>query len=225
MFKRTFWREITLFGKRTSFSSFREFEQNVLRALTTSFWTRWSQMDSRCAEAQFEEKEFSSKKIIISLFLFRNLSDKSVVFWREIFGRFVKIAFFVARESFLMKKKLFCSKNCNFNNFGVRESFSYSWERSYGRLSKISLYMFRRTFWGEICFLESLYFFFIISGVRAKSFQSFDEKFFAGLSQLHSTRTLEQFEEIYYPFEKFPIFSSSLESELQICGFLEKSFC
>ena len=33
--------------------------------------------------------------------------------------------------------------------------------------------------------------FFIISGVRAKSFQSFDEKLLAGFSQLHSTCTLE----------------------------------
>ena len=159
MFRRTSWGEIILFGRRTIFSSFPELRANGFQSFDDKFLTGWSQMDSRCAEAQFEEKEFSSKKIIISLFLFRNLSDKSVVFWRKIFSRVAKIAFSVAWESFLMKKKLICSKNCNFNNFGVRESFSYSWERSYGRLSKNSLYMFRRTFWGEIGFLESLYFF------------------------------------------------------------------
>ena len=43
-------------------------------------------------------------------------------------------------------KKRFCSKNFNFNSFGVRESFSYSWEQSYGRLSKISWYMLDERF-------------------------------------------------------------------------------
>ena len=173
----------------------------------------------------FWGKFFSFRKIHNFFRGFRNLSCKSSVdSWRNFLLALSKLHSLLLKCRFWWKKE-FCSKNCNFNNFGVREIFSYSCERSYGWLSKISLYMFRRTFSGEIGFLESLYFFFIISGVRAKSFQSFDEKFFAGLSQLHSTCTLEHFEEIYYLFKKFPIFSSSLESELQICVFFEKSFC
>ena len=35
--------------------------------------------------------------------------------------------------------KKICWKNCNFNNFGVREIFSYFWGQSYARLAKISL--------------------------------------------------------------------------------------
>ena len=111
-------------------------------------------MDSRCAEAQFEEKEFSSKKIIISLFLFRNLSDKSVVFWRKIFGRVAKIAFSVAWESFLMKT-ISDKKNCNSILFGLWETLSYFWRQSYGRLVKNSLYVFRRRFL-QLNFLEGL---------------------------------------------------------------------
>ena len=81
-------------------------------------------------------------------------------------------------------KKEFCWKNCNFNFFGVREFFSYFWQQRYGRLAKISLCMFRRTVW-RINFLESLSFF-LQFPMSIKSFQKFDEKFLAGLSQPHS---------------------------------------
>ena len=161
----------------------------TFQSFDDKFFTGWSQMDSTCAEAQFEEKEFSFQKIHnISLPFLESQWQICgfLVFWRTIFRRVVKIAFSVVRESFLMKI-IFDKKNCNSILFGLWETLSSFWRQIYGSLVEISLYMFRRTFWGEIGFLES--FFFIISGVRAKSFQSFDKKFLAGLSQLHSTCT------------------------------------
>ena len=52
-FRRTFWGETTLLGKRTSFSSFPQFEQNVIRVLTRIFLTVWSQLDSACPDEDF----------------------------------------------------------------------------------------------------------------------------------------------------------------------------
>ena len=107
--------------------------------------------------------------------------------WREIFGRVVTTAFWVSRwiprKNILIRKK----RIAIFLGREGKDSPCF-WRQSYGSLVKISLYMIRRTFWGEIGFLESLIFFFI-SGVRPTSFQSFDKKFLAGLSQLHSTCT------------------------------------
>ena len=104
MFRRTFWGEIILFGKRTSFSSFSEFEQKVLRVLTANFWRGGHKWILHVQKHHLRKNIFPSRKLIISLFLSWNLSDKSVVFWRKIFGRVVKIALSVVRESFLMKK-------------------------------------------------------------------------------------------------------------------------
>ena len=103
MFRRMFWGEIILFGKRTSFSYFPEFEQKVFRILTTNFSRGGHQWILYVQKHNLRKKNLPSKKFIISLFFFWNLSDKSVVFWRKIFGRVVEIAFSFARESFLMK--------------------------------------------------------------------------------------------------------------------------
>ena len=103
MFRRTFWGEIFLFGERISFSSFPEFERKVFRVLTTNFSRGGHKCILHVQKHNMRKTNFPCKKFINSLFLFWNLSDKSVVFWRKIFGRVVKIAFSVARESFLMK--------------------------------------------------------------------------------------------------------------------------
>ena len=89
-----------------------------------------------------------------------------MVFWRKIFGRVVKIAISVARESFLMKT-ISDKKNCNSILFGLWETLSYFWRQSYGSLVKISFYVFRRTFWGKIGFFEILFF---------SSFPEFEQK-------------------------------------------------
>ena len=151
------------------------------------FLTGWSQLHCTCTEAQFEEKDFSFEKFTIFLVIYWNVSSKSVVFRTKLFGRVVAIAFSVARESFLMKEK-FWSKNCNFIFLGIGESFSCFRRQFYGRLVKISLYMFRRRFWGEMAF-RKVFHFFILSGIPTKSFQCFEENFSAGLSQLNSTYT------------------------------------
>ena len=72
------------------------------------------------------------------------------------FASFIKIAFSVANESTLMKKN--CSKNFNFNTFGVREIFSYFWGQSYAGPAKISLCMLDERF-EEKFFLEGAQFF------------------------------------------------------------------
>ena len=96
-----------------------------------------------------------------------------MVFCRKIFGRVVKIAISVARESFLMKTTS-DKKNCNSILFGLWETLSYFWRQSYVSLFKISLYMFRRTFWGEIGFLESFFF---------SAFPEFEQKVFRVLTR------------------------------------------
>ena len=104
MFRRTFWGKIILFGKRISFSSFPDFEQKIFRVLTTNFSRGGHKWILHVQKHNLRKKNFPPKKLIISLFLFfGNLSDKSAVFWRKIFGRVVKIAFSNARESILMK--------------------------------------------------------------------------------------------------------------------------
>ena len=78
----------------------------TFQSFDDKFFTGWSQMDSTCAEAQFEEKEFSFQKIHnISLPFLESQWQICgfLVFWRTIFRRVVKIAFSVVRESFLMK--------------------------------------------------------------------------------------------------------------------------
>ena len=154
--------------------SFHSFDENVS--------TGWSQLQSRCTEAHFEEKDFSFEKFIGFLAVYWNVSGKSVIFRTKLFGRVVRIAFSVARESFLMKEK-FWSKNCNFIFLGIGENFSCFRRQFYGKLVKNSLYMFRRKFWGKMAF-RKVFHFFILPGIPAKSFQSSEENFLAGLSQL-----------------------------------------
>ena len=98
-----FWGETILFGKRISFPSFPDFEQKVFRVLTTIFSRGGHKWILHVQKHNLRKIKFPSRKFIFSLFLFWNLSDQSVVFWRKIFGRVVKIAFSVARESILMK--------------------------------------------------------------------------------------------------------------------------
>ena len=74
-------------------------------------------------------------------------------------------------------------------------------------------------------FFWKVYHFFGISGIPAKSFQSFDENVLTGWPQLHSTCTEAQFQEKYFSFEKFinslVIF---LESQRQIWGCFGENF-
>ena len=102
MFRRTFWGEIILFGKRTSFSTFPEFEQKVFRVLTTNFSRGGHKWILHVQKHNLRTSNFPSKKFIISLFLFWNLSDKSVFFGEKFLVGLSKIAISVARESFLM---------------------------------------------------------------------------------------------------------------------------
>ena len=53
----------------------------------------------------------------------------------------------------------------------------------------------RWTFLGRNDFVGKAPKFFIISGIRANSFQKFDDKFFTGWSQMDSTCAEAQFEE------------------------------
>ena len=132
----------SFFGQVVNFSTILELQQNVFRVLTRSF----RQRGHNCivhVHRNILRKFFSFRKNHNFFRRFQNLSGKSVGFWRKVFGRFVKIAFSVARESFLMKKKQFCSKNYIFISFGILESFSSSCRQCYGRLAKFSLCTFR----------------------------------------------------------------------------------
>ena len=102
MFRRTFWGEIILLGKRTSFSTFPEFEQKFFRFLTTNFSRGGHKWILHVQKHNLRTNNFPSIKFINSLFLFWNLSDKYVFFWRKFLVGLSKIAISVARESFLM---------------------------------------------------------------------------------------------------------------------------
>ena len=90
------------FGKRIGFASFPEFEQNIFKVLTTNFSRGGHKCILHVQKHNLRKNNLPSKNFIIFLF-FWNLSDKSVVFWKKFFGRVVKNAFSVARESLLMK--------------------------------------------------------------------------------------------------------------------------
>ena len=104
-----------------------------------------------------------------------------------------------------MKKKQSCSKKVLIS-FVFRDCFSYSRRQFYGRLAKISLCIFRRKIW-RIGYLESLSFF-LRFPISSKSFQNFDEKFLAGLSQLHSACPDEDFFSIFEGRKREKIFFS-----------------
>ena len=70
MFRRTFWGEIILFGKRTSFSSFPEFEQKLFRVLTTNFSRGGHKWILHVQKHKLRKNNFPSRKCIFSLFLF-----------------------------------------------------------------------------------------------------------------------------------------------------------
>ena len=85
-----------------------------------------------------------------------------------------KLQFPLLENHFWWKQILI--KNCNSILFGLWETLSYFWRQSYGSLVKISLYMFRRTFWGKKGFLENLIFFHHFRS-SSKKFPEFWEEF------------------------------------------------
>ena len=152
----------------------------------------------------FLGKLFSFRKVQCFFSGLRNLSCQSVDCRRKLFAIVVKIACSVAKESILMK-----------TNSDQKKVTAFFWTMG-------NFFAFLATTLQQSCqnffvhvqtkilrknrFFGKFVLFFIIFGVRAKSFQSFDEKFLAGFPQLHSTCTLEHLEDISYPFAKFPIF-------------------
>ena len=95
-----------------------------------------------------------------------------------VLGELFLLAFIKMPSLLLQKhswwKKQFCSKNFIFVSFEICESFSSSCRQCYGRLAKISLCLFRRTF-QRITFLESAQLFHPYRN-SSKNFQSSDEK-------------------------------------------------
>ena len=78
MFRRTFWGENILFGKRTSFSSFPEIEQTVFRILTRNFAQGGH---NRILRAQlkfffnFWRRKMKENKLLFENFAFLSFSD------------------------------------------------------------------------------------------------------------------------------------------------------
>ena len=104
-----------LFNKKVYWRTYKVFLNSVTPAkffqvLTRKIWQDGHKWILLVQKHNLRKNNFPSKKFIISLFLFWNLSDKSVVFWRKNFGRVVKIAFSVAKESFLMRKIILFKK-------------------------------------------------------------------------------------------------------------------
>ena len=164
---------------RNSSKKFSEFcRENFGRVVKTAFYMY---------VGTFGGKLFSFRKIHKFFRGFWNLSCESVGFWKTFFASVLKNAFSFATETYLMKKKQFCSKNCIFVSFEICESFSSSCRQWYGRFAKISLCLFRRTF-QRINYLESGQLFHPYRN-SSKSFHGSDEKYLTGWSQLHFTCT------------------------------------
>ena len=142
------------------------------------------------------------------VFLISGVPAKVFRFWRESFDRLVTTTFYMCRSTIWGKitffqsdeKNKFVQKIVTSTFFGFGESFSYSWQQSYGRLAENSLCMFWRTFWGEIILFGKRIIFSSFSGFEQMIFSCFDENFLAGWSQLHFLRTSAHFEETYFPF-------------------------
>ena len=163
------------FGRLINFSSFPEIQQKFFRVLTTKF----RQGGHNCF-------------ILVHRNIFRKVNFLSICskFFFVVFGIWAE-NLWILRENCLLPlskmhspllknrfwwKKKVCSKNCNFNNFGVWESLSYSWHQSYGRLAKNSLCMFRRTSWGKIILFGR--------GTYISLFTEFEQKFFRVLTRI-----------------------------------------
>ena len=180
MFRRTFQgiallENLWIFHQfRNSSKKFSEFWREIFgRVVTTAFYmyvgTFWAHL-------------FSFRKLPNFFPWFSEYEQRICGF----FGEF----FLLQKHSWC--KKQFCSKNCMFVSFEICESFSSSCQQCYGRLAKISLCMFRRSF-QRITFLESAQLFHPYRN-SSKIFQSSDENFLTGWSQLDSTCTKAQFE-------------------------------
>ena len=202
MFRRRFLQKIFLEGLlifppfQKSCKIFSEFwRENFGSVVTTSLYMYIG---------TFLGKLFSFRKVQCFFRGFRNLSCQSVVCKRKLFATVVKIAYSVAKESFLMKTNSDQKKVTAF--FWTMGNFFAFLATTLQQSCQNFFVHVQTKILRENRFFGKFILFSIISGVRAKSFQSFDEKFLAGFSQLHSTCTLEHLEDIYYPFAKFPIF-------------------
>ena len=179
------------FGRLINFSSFPEIQQKFFRVLTTKFQQGGHNCCILVHRNIFRKVNFLS---ICSKFFFRgfwNLSRKSVDSQRKLFATVVKNAFSVAKESFLMKKKV-CSKICNIKTFGVREYFSYFWGQSHAGLAKISLCMLDERF-GEKFFFGRRTIFSSFPDLEQTVFRNLTRNFLTGWSQLDSAYPDEDF--------------------------------
>ena len=200
---------------RKSSKNFSEFwRQNFGRVVTTALYMYIG---------TFLGKLFSFRKVQCFFRGLRNLSCQSVACRRKLFAIVVKIAGSVAKESILMKTNSDQKKVTAF--FGLWETFSHFWRQRYSSLVKISLYMFRRKFCEKTGFLENLYFFSSFPEFEQKVFTVLTRNFWQGFHNciLHVHWNILRIFIILS--QNFRFFWSFLESELQICGFLEKKFC
>ena len=174
------------------FPAFPEFEHKVFRVLTRNFW-------QGCHNCILHvHRNILRNFIIISknswLFRrFRNLCGKCVDSQRKLSATVVKIAFSVAKESFLMKKK-FVQKivTSTFLQFG--NVFRFLATKLRKACQNFIVHVQTIILWRSY-FVWKAHNLFVLSGIRAKCFQSFDDKFSTGWSQMNSTCAEAQFEE------------------------------
>ena len=103
MFRRTSWGEIILFGRRTIFSTFPEFEQKVFRFWRESFDRMVTTTFYMCRSTIWEKIIFLTENSYFLCSFFGIWVTNLWFFWRKIFDNVVKSALSAARESFLMK--------------------------------------------------------------------------------------------------------------------------
>ena len=135
MFRRTFWGEIGFWKVyffqhfRSSSKKFSEFWQESFgRVVTTAFYmyigTFWG--------------IFLSFQKIPDFFVVSGICAANLwIFTEKTLLASSKLHSALLKNHVWWKKN--CWKNCNFNNIGVREIFSYFWGQSYARLAKIPL--------------------------------------------------------------------------------------
>ena len=160
--------------------------------LTRMFWQDGHNYILHVQKHNLSKNNFFSKNSYIFSSLFGIWTAYLWVFRRKFFGVVVKIAFSVAKGTFL-KKRIFFFKKLYFQQFWGSGKLFVFLALKLRQVCQNFIVQVRTNLLRRNNFVWKMHKFLVICGIRANTFQSFDENFSAGLSQLHSACPLEEF--------------------------------
>ena len=152
------------------------------------FWQDGHNYILHVQKHNLSKNNFLSKNSYIFSSLFGIWTANLWVFKKKLFGVVDQIAFSVAKETFLKKKNIFFKKLYFQQFWGSGKLFVFLATKLRHACQNFSVHVLTNILRTNN-FVRKTHIFFVICGIRANSFQSFDENFPAGLSQLCFTCT------------------------------------